>query len=419
MANPTPPEPPRRLEPDEWIAIFVTLAILGGLGVWILGAAGLRRIAPSQIAGFDIPGLAPDEERPRARRDEPEDPSLFAFGEAPPTPTGRERTQARPGRVPRRDRTEEEETPRRARRRAEEEEGRRRSPRRRLETDDPSDDLDPSTGVTLGQQAQTLLDEDESAETDPETDATLDNGIPPVVPPLTEDPDAVLEEDPETEVPEEIAGVPTPDEEETAAEVRPDINDDVGDPIDFVDVDENHWARAYIDAMSARGLIGGVEADRFAPDEPVTRAQYAQLVAEVFQGDEDVREGLDFVDIDEDNWAASAIDNSVRWGFLSGYPGLEFRPDQSISRLEVLLSLRAGLNLSEPDDPAPILEAYGDRDAIPDWARPPVSAAVQAELERNRPDSDGLDLERDASRAEVTAMFYQALVRAGQAEPLP
>ncbi|WP_159790638.1 S-layer homology domain-containing protein [Sodalinema gerasimenkoae] len=412
MANPTPPEPPRRLEPDEWIAIFVTLATLGGLGVWILGAAGLRRIAPSQIAGIDIPGLAQDEEGPPARRDESEDRSLFGLRQAPPTLTGRERTQARPGRVPRRQRTEEEETPRRAGRRAEQE-GRRRSPRRLLETDDSSDGLAlTTTGLILGQQAQTFLDDDETAGTDPETDATLDNGVPPVVPPVTQDPA-------ETEVPEEMAGVPSPDEEETAAEVRPDINDDVGDPINFVDVDENHWARAYIDAMSARGLIGGVEADRFAPDEPVTRAQYAQLVERVFQGDEDVREGLDFVDLDDDYWAASAIGTSVRWGFLSGYPGLEFRPERSISRLEVLLSLRAGLNLSEPDDPAAILEAYGDRDAIPDWARPPVSAAVQAELERNRPDSEGLDLEREASRAEVTAMFYQALVRAGQAEPLP
>ena len=62
--TPLPLTPPRRLETDEWIAIFVTLLTLGGLGVWILGAAGLRRIAPRQIAGFDIPGLAEEDDSP-------------------------------------------------------------------------------------------------------------------------------------------------------------------------------------------------------------------------------------------------------------------------------------------------------------------------------------------------------------------
>lgn len=360
MANPTPPEPPRRLESDEWIAIFVTLAVLGGLGVWLVGGAGLRRIAPSQIAGFDIPGLAEDEERPRAGRDEADEGALFGFGEESRARTRRDSSQDdRPAWVPRRQRTEEES--RRSRRRDESEDSRRS---RRGMTGARAGAV--GTGLILGEQARTALNNQEP-----------------------------------------IVGV------------RPDVNDRLDQPVSFADVGDDHWAKAYIDAMSARGLIGGVDPDRFAPDEPVTRAQYARLVEQVFRGDGDFHESLDFVDIDDDYWATSAIETSVRWGFLHGYPGLEFRPERSISRLEVLLSLRSGLNLSEPDDPETILEAYGDRDTVPDWARSPVSAAVKARLERSQPDSQGLDLERDATRAEVTAMFYQALVEAGYAEPLP
>ncbi|MFP4320639.1 MAG: S-layer homology domain-containing protein, partial [Phormidium sp.] len=227
------------------------------------------------------------------------------------------------------------------------------------------------------------------------------------------------------EIPEEdLAGIPTPTEDVnedngSANEVRPDVNDDVGTAIEFTDVEAGNWAKPYIDAMSARGLIEGVERDRFAPDEPVTRAQYASLVQQVFEGNDGVREGLEFDDVSDDYWAASDIDTAVRLGFLSGYPGAEFRPERSISRLEVLLSLRAGLNLDDPDNPDQILQTYGDRQTVPDWAKSPISAALEAELDRQPPNSQELDLERPATRAEVTAMFYQALVRAGYAEPLP
>ena len=340
----------------------------------------------------------------------------LASGEAPRTRARRETPEDRPARVRRRDRTAEENDSRRDRHRAAQEE--QRLGRRPGVRDSSTAGVVPGAGTLLGQQARTRLSNGEATPVPPETEDSPTNEDP-MTPAVTEDPDPTLDGDTEVESPEQTAGVAVPDDEDTAAEVRPDVNENVGEPAQFADVGDDHWARSYIDAMSARGLIQGVEGDRFAPDEPVTRAQYAQLVQQVFASDEDVRESLAFVDVDEENWAASAIDSSVRWGFLSGYPGLQFRPEQSISRLEVLLSLRAGLNLSEPEDPEPILEAFGDRDQIPNWARPPVSAAVQAELERNRPDAQGLDLDREATRAEVTAMFYQALVRAGYAEPIP
>jgi hypothetical protein len=305
---------------------------------------------------------------------------------------------------------------------------------------------DNNVGGSLGNEARTALetgDLEEATGTDMEspldevpvdeipldeipTEETPTGEIPPEDTPANESDspeteDAISDE----EIPEEeLAGIPTPTDDgngtnDTANEVRPDVSEDVGDPIDFADVEAGNWAKPYIDAMSARGLIEGVASDRFAPEEPVTRAQYASLVQQVFEGNNGVRDPLDFEDVNDDYWAASDIDTAVRLGFLSGYPGAEFRPEQSISRLEVLLSLRAGLNLDDPDNPDQILQAYGDRQTVPDWAKSPISAAIEAELDRQPPNAQDLDLERPATRAEVTAMFYQALVRAGYAEPLP
>ena len=470
MANPTPPESPRPVERDEWIAIFVTLATLGGVGFWVLTGGNLRRITPNQIAGVDIPGLARDGDRPGGSSEtssETSDPD----GETATAPyqdrlqtllsperRASERSQDRSNQAETAEETAEE-TARRSRQRPADEEDARGSifPNRDSSGDSVGDSMgdsmgdrnaagqspsgDNNVGGSLGNEARNAL---ESGDLDQETGMDMDSPLDEVpvdeIPlneiPTEETPTGETPTDesgsPETEdgisdeeIPEEdLAGIPTPTEDVnedngSANEVRPDVNDDVGTPIDFTDVEAGNWAKPYIDAMSARGLIEGVERDRFAPNEPVTRAQYASLVQQVFEGNDGVREGLEFDDISDDYWAASDIDTAVRLGFLSGYPGAEFRPEQSISRLEVLLSLRAGLNLEDPDNPEQILQSYGDRQTVPDWAKSPISAAIEAELDRQPPNSQDLDLERPATRAEVTAMFYQALVRAGYADPLP
>ncbi len=447
MANPTPPESPRPVERDEWIAIFVTLATLGGVGFWVFTGGNLRRITPTQIAGADIPGLAGDGDRSETSdsdsdSDSDEDTATARVRDRLQPLLGPDRSESRRSRNRSGQAETEEETGRRSRRQAADEEVARGSlfvnpdsmGDRNAAGQSPSGDN--NVGGNLGDEARNAL---ESGDLDPETGTDMDSPldevpvdeIPPDEIPTDETP-ANESGSPETEetisdeeIPEEdLAGIPTPTDDangadETANEVRPDVNDDVGTPIDFTDVEAGNWAKPYIDAMSARGLIEGVEGDRFAPDEPVSRAQYASLVQQVFEGNNGVRESLEFDDIRDDYWAASDIDTAVRLGFLSGYPGAEFRPEQSISRLEVLLSLRAGLNLDDPDDPEQILQAYGDRQTVPDWAKSPISAALEAELDRQPPNSQDLDLERPATRAEVTAMFYQALVRAGYAEPLP
>lgn len=420
MANPTPPESPRPVERDEWIAIFVTLATLGGVGLWVFTGGNLRRITPNQIAGVDIPGLARDGDRPGGSSDTDEDSATARYrGRLQPLlspergESERSRVDSRSQQADEPRQADGEETARLPREERTEDENGRRLLGLGLAGESVSREVD-GVGSGLGDEARTTLG---NGDLDQETGTEMETPVgetPMDEPGSSETEDATPEE--------ELAGIPTPTDDvndDSAIEVRPDISEDVGDPIDFADVEEGNWAKPYIDAMSARGLIEGVEPDRFAPEEPVTRAQYARLVQQIFESDNGLRDSLEFNDIDDDYWAASDIDTAVRLGFLSGYPGAEFRPEQSISRLEVLLSLRAGLNLDDPDDPDQILQAYGDRQTVPNWAKSPVSAAVEAELDRKPPGSQDLDLERPATRAEVTAMFYQALVRAGYAEPLP
>ena len=46
----------------------------------------------------------------------------------------------------------------------------------------------------------------------------------------------------------------------------------------FSDVKQGHWAKDYIESLADVGVIKGINAQQFAPNRLVTRAQFASLV---------------------------------------------------------------------------------------------------------------------------------------------
>lgn len=186
--------------------------------------------------------------------------------------------------------------------------------------------------------------------------------------------------------------------------------------VTFSDVPQSHWAYPFINALNQRGMLGGVGDGSFKPDQPVTRAQYATLLSEVLKGPR--QNQINFSDVQSDSWAAQPIEAAVRAGFLEGYPDQTFQPADLITKMEVILSLVKGLQLSKPQDPEAALQTFSDRDQVPEWAWPALGAAAQADVVVNHPDVDRLRPDQPATRAEVAALLYQALQTTGQVPPL-
>ena len=105
-------------------------------------------------------------------------------------------------------------------------------------------------------------------------------------------------------------------------------------------------------------------------------------------------------------------------GFLSGYPGQIFRPEQNIPREQVLVSLANGLNYRSNQDVNSILNFYNDANNISNFARLPVAAATENKLVVNHPTLQQLNPVNNATRAEVAAFIYQALVSQGQLQAI-
>lgn len=182
----------------------------------------------------------------------------------------------------------------------------------------------------------------------------------------------------------------------------------------FSDVQSNYWASEFIQQLSQRGVIAGFPDGSFRPEEPVTRAQFAAMINKAFQKPVQ-RQAITFRDVPSNYWASSAIQQAYITGFLAGYPGNNFRPNEAIPRQQVLVSLANGLQYTASGDTTTILQYYNDASSIANYARGPIAAATEKQIVVNYPDLKFLNPTVTASRAQVAAFIYQALVSSNQA----
>jgi hypothetical protein len=126
---------------------------------------------------------------------------------------------------------------------------------------------------------------------------------------------------------------------------------------------------------------------------------------------------VSFTDVPANHWAASAIRWAYETGFLSGYPGRRFHPDELITRVQALASLTGGLGLTSSGKVS-LERLYQDSVQIPKWASGAIAAATEAAIVANYPAINQLKPSQAATRAEVAVFIYQCLVHLGQASPI-
>jgi S-layer homology domain len=208
--------------------------------------------------------------------------------------------------------------------------------------------------------------------------------------------------------PEPAQPTPTP---EPVPEPVPEV------PISFPDVPANYWARNFIGQLVGRGLLQGYPDGAFRPNDPVTRAELATIISKAFDRNK-TRDMATFRDLATNHWAYPAISDAYEMGFLGSPNSRSFNPDQNVSRLDVLVALARGLGLTPSGSPDRILRVYRDAGTISAAERRAIAAATEKGLVVSYPNVRFLNPRRVATRAEVAALIYQALVSTGQANAI-
>lgn len=101
----------------------------------------------------------------------------------------------------------------------------------------------------------------------------------------------------------------------------------------FADVVDGQWFNKAVSTMAKLGIVKGRSAESFAPDAPITRAEFAAICARFNTKPTNTSDS--FSDI-SGHWAEAEIERAVAFGWIAGYPDGTFRPDTYITRAEAM-----------------------------------------------------------------------------------
>ncbi len=181
----------------------------------------------------------------------------------------------------------------------------------------------------------------------------------------------------------------------------------------FTDI-AGHRDREAIEALAERGIINGRGSGLFAPDDRMTRAEFAAITVRSLglaplSGDS-------FTDVPAGRWFSPFVGTAARYGIVNGVGGGLFLPDGTITRQEaaVMVARAAKLCGMDPglddDRVRDTLAPFADYMKIPAWARQGLAFCFSSGIL----DGDALEIRGSEAvlRCEIARMLFRMLDRA-------
>lgn len=109
----------------------------------------------------------------------------------------------------------------------------------------------------------------------------------------------------------------------------------------FKDVEGARWSNEAISSMTNGGYIKGYPDGTFKPENCITRAEFATLISRFTEASST---NADYYKDIYDHWAKDYIQTAADKGWLEGYEDGTFRPNQYITRADVIAIMNNMLN---------------------------------------------------------------------------
>ena len=172
----------------------------------------------------------------------------------------------------------------------------------------------------------------------------------------------------------------------------------------FSDVSENKWYYDYVLDAANLGIINGRGDGIFAPEEDVTRGDFAVMLTNML-GVKNMPsvENNPFADVNENKYYSDAIAYCYKEGYIGGYPDGTFKPEQSITRQEAAKIMAEAMELTEVSD-----ELFNDDAKIGGWASEFVYQCRAAGIFGGDADTGNFRPTDAISRAETAKIMVEA-----------
>lgn len=182
-------------------------------------------------------------------------------------------------------------------------------------------------------------------------------------------------------------------------------------PLDFFDLDENHWASQSMTQLIEMGIVKGYakevteDGERYTeyyikPDQLITRAEFATILAQALNLKESAI-GSAFSDV-SGHWAEGYIYDLYNGGIINGYPDGTVRPEEKVRRGEIVTMLTKALNNRDPVTDAVSFTDVRSKDDH--WSYDSMQKAVSMGIIKGYADGS-FKPDGKATRAEVMTML--------------
>lgn len=154
------------------------------------------------------------------------------------------------------------------------------------------------------------------------------------------------------------------------------------DPMEDI---SDHWAKDQIQSFVDSGYIKGYPGGTFKPDNNITRAEFMTIANNAYGYTEKAE--ISYSDVADGSWYEDAVAIAKAAGYIAGYPDGKMKPDAPISRQEAAVIV-AKINALEEN--AAAADTFKDGTTIPAWSKGAIGACVSAEILTGYPDGSFL-----------------------------
>ena len=189
---------------------------------------------------------------------------------------------------------------------------------------------------------------------------------------------------------------------------------------DFTDVSRSDWYYQFVDYVTSKGYFNGVADKTFAPADNMTRAMFVTVLFR-FDGAKGDSSQSAFVDVAPGEWYTAAINWAAANRIVDGVGNGKFAPNDPITRAQMCAMIERYLDLYRkawkvtlPESGS--LSVMVDESAIPAWALAAVKQCQRHGLVNGF--EDGTFRPNDLStRAQVAAVIYRLSYLVQNAKP--
>lgn len=171
---------------------------------------------------------------------------------------------------------------------------------------------------------------------------------------------------------------------------------------EFTDVPENHPYKAAIDFCQAKGIVQGISATLFKPDEKLTRAQLATIWCRSLNINDTNHSFTDIAGLKKYYDTSVIVLRSL--GSLLGTSETKFSPNSSFTREQLALLTMRTYQLGVSDKNA--YQQYTDHASISEWARDGISSCINAKVFEGLYDKENFLPKESVTRAEICKLIF-------------